>query len=414
MYDQLVLGRNGAITADFIGRGNIWIDDNPHPSIRNAAIATIRHLIYMALSHTGRHQLSVTAYDSYLTGTFAPFFDLSSEDSGMFRVLNDRNELNAYLRYAASDIVAVQNAIKGRAPSLTAFRREQNAPVDMYKLIVLIVRMSELDGAMQQQIRLLMQRGPENGISFLILSELPGDHDVPLRMISNNITVLKAAYEEGTSTVRVTSTCRFEQRGSDTFPEQADRFRPVDARTIISSCAAPEPGKGSQAEADPIEFSQIYDQNDSWVRSPQKARSSANGVTFCVGQYGGDNIEVTIGDEKNQRHNALITGAVGQGKSNLLSVIVHGLALNYPPEELQLYLLDFKEGVTFKPYANIDKEDYLPHAVTLGLECDVNFGVAVMEGLYAEYMRRMQVMKDHNVKSLNEFRRTGSILSDGG
>ena len=80
--------------------------------------------------------------------------------------------------------------------------------------------------------------------------------------------------------------------------------------------------------------------------------SSVDGLTFCVGKYGINNMEITIGDEINQRHNAVITGAVGQGKSNLISVIIHSLCMRYSPRELQMYLLDFKEGVTFKAFSN--------------------------------------------------------------
>ena len=47
-----------------------------------------------------------------------------------------------------------------------------------------------------------------------------------------------------------------------------------------------------------------------------------------------------------------------------------------------MYLLDFKEGVTFKSFSNIGKEEYLPHAEALGLESDVNFGLAVLHALY--------------------------------
>ena len=80
--------------------------------------------------------------------------------------------------------------------------------------------------------------------------------------------------------------------------------------------------------------------------------NSRDGITFTVGRYGTSAIAITLGDEINQRHNALVTGAVGQGKSNLISVIVHSLCHRYSPQELQLYLLDFKEGVTLQRFTD--------------------------------------------------------------
>ena len=47
---------------------------------------------------------------------------------------------------------------------------------------------------------------------------------------------------------------------------------------------------------------------------------------------------------------ALVTGAVGQGKSNLIAVLVHSWCQRYSPSELELYLLDFKEGVTLQAF----------------------------------------------------------------
>jgi hypothetical protein len=127
-------------------------------------------------------------------------------------------------------------------------------------------------------------------------------------------------------------------------------------------------------------------------------------LTFTVGKYGVNNVEITIGDEINQRNNALITGAVGQGKSNLISIIIHSLCQRYSPCELNLYLLDFKEGVSLKPFANIGQEEYLPHAKVVGLESDVDLGLAVLEHLYSEYLRRLKLFKERNVKNLKDFR----------
>ena len=100
----------------------------------------------------------------------------------------------------------------------------------------------------------------------------------------------------------------------------------------------------------------------------------------------------------------IITGAVGQGKSNLISMIIHSLCHRYSPKELQMFLLDFKEGVTFKAFSNIGQDEYLPHAKALGLESDSSFGLAVLTFLFKEYQRRMKILKDNNIRSIRELR----------
>jgi hypothetical protein len=133
-------------------------------------------------------------------------------------------------------------------------------------------------------------------------------------------------------------------------------------------------------------------------------RDSTNGLVFSVGKFGLNNIDICLGNEKDQRHNALITGAVGQGKSNMLSIIIHSLCQNYSPQELELYLLDFKEGVTLQNFANINHQEYLPHAKVLGLESDIEFGLATLEHLNQIYEDRMRLFKKIGVQNIKEFR----------
>lgn len=54
----------------------------------------------------------------------------------------------------------------------------------------------------------------------------------------------------------------------------------------------------------------------------------------------------------------LIAGKTGSGKSTLLHVMVTNLALWYAPDQVELYLVDFKQGVEFKTYVT----HHLPHA----------------------------------------------------
>ena len=70
-------------------------------------------------------------------------------------------------------------------------------------------------------------------------------------------------------------------------------------------------------------------------------------------------------------HNGLVGGDVRMGKSNLLHVLITQLALKYPPEELELYLLDFKE-VEFDAYLT----QRLPHAKAITSRTDREFGLA--------------------------------------
>lgn len=106
-------------------------------------------------------------------------------------------------------------------------------------------------------------------------------------------------------------------------------------------------------------------------------------------------------------HHSLIVGRPGSGKSNLMHVIITTLCLAYPPEELQLYLIDFKKGVEFKGYANHS----LPHALAIAVESEREFGFSVIERLDLELAERGKKFRAQNAPNIAEFRgKTGERL----
>ena len=74
--------------------------------------------------------------------------------------------------------------------------------------------------------------------------------------------------------------------------------------------------------------------------------------------------------------------------------MIHSLCTRYSPSELELFLLDFKDGLTFKPYASFADSTWLPHARMLGLESDRDVGLAVLKDLESERRRRAVMFGD--------------------
>ena len=385
VYSRLSVGTPQPLTADFIGRGNLWINNTYDPSVNRLA----RAILSEAILHTAPGQLSVLGYDGDLSGVFAPFAALSAGESKVLEFINDEKELTEQLKNLQQQIRAVQNVIQGREDSLLAFREAVERPIEGYKLVVLSMDMGLAGQELLSLLSLLLRSGPAAGISFLIISttyiayQTSGGKEIELKVssLAPNITVL----EPGNGTVSAAG-------------GRAVSYTAPTAEKIIGSCESFLTAL-HKAQLPVVRFSELHDMEHLW------RESSVDGLTFCIGKYGVNNMEITIGDEVNQRHNVVITGAVGQGKSNAISVIIHSLCLRYSPKELQMYLLDFKEGVTFKAFSNIGQDDYLPHARTLGLESDVSFGVAVLNSLFNEYKNRMSLLKAHNAKSIRELRR---------
>jgi S-DNA-T family DNA segregation ATPase FtsK/SpoIIIE len=106
-------------------------------------------------------------------------------------------------------------------------------------------------------------------------------------------------------------------------------------------------------------------------------------------------------------HHGLVGGDVRMGKTNLLHVLISQLALCYPPEELELYLLDFKE-VEFDAYLT----ERLPHARAITSRTDREFGLSMLRRFHEEIERRARLCREARVTDLPDYRReTGQVLA---
>ncbi|GIJ41946.1 FtsK/SpoIIIE domain-containing protein [Micromonospora andamanensis] len=132
---------------------------------------------------------------------------------------------------------------------------------------------------------------------------------------------------------------------------------------------------------------------------------SATGLTAPIGEGPqGRPVLLTLGDYP---PHALIGGPSGTGKTNLIFAWIGALAARYSPAELEFYLLDFKEGVSFARFAKGRRDpSWLPHMRLVGINVntDREFGLALLRFLAEELRRRADAAKKHEVTKLAELR----------
>lgn len=159
--------------------------------------------------------------------------------------------------------------------------------------------------------------------------------------------------------------------------------------------------KAKQSSVVQVPFTKLFTDDLEWWQ-----QKSDDLIVASVGRAGASKIQqFSIG--KGTAQHALIAGKTGSGKSNLLHVLIISLAINYSPEELQLYLIDFKKGVEFKDYASRS----LPHARVIAIESEREFGLSVLQGLDQELKIRGERFREVGVNSISEFRKsTNQIL----
>lgn len=145
----------------------------------------------------------------------------------------------------------------------------------------------------------------------------------------------------------------------------------------------------------------ILDASDFW------AGSSLDDICATIG-FTEDNrpIEMRLGDKD---VHALVGGTTGSGKSNLLHAIIHSLAYRYSPDELELFLLDFKDGLEFGRYTcNRKSGSWLPHARLIATNDDPQYMLSMFESIQAEWHQRKEKFGQYG--SFYEFRKNGGKM----
>jgi hypothetical protein len=368
-------GAETPLVLPLLDRGSLRLVAGPER--RDAAAGAVQEIVLRSLLGTGAGQLSLTTFDPRLSATTAMFTPLRRANEDVVRpALSTPDDLRTLMEALAGDVRRITDMYGGVPSTLGEFRRSTGQPIEHYRLVCVLDYPTGFDERLNALLLTLLRTGPACGISFLVHH----DPSVPP--------------PDGVDPAAVAAACLSVDLGSRTFP-------PAEGWTVRAGLAPPhavvEPalaaltGRIRQAAAPRIDFVDLQ---------PDDARlwshRSVDGITAVVGRIGHEPIEITLGDEIEQKHNVLVTGAVGQGKSNLLMALVHSWAMRYSPDEIEFYLLDFRDGVSLYPLAaHGDNADWLPHARVLGLESDRSFGLAVLAHLVAEFDRRSRIIKPY-------------------
>lgn len=109
--------------------------------------------------------------------------------------------------------------------------------------------------------------------------------------------------------------------------------------------------------------------------------------------------------QESGQNSVVVIGIPGSGKSVFLHTLICSAAINYSPDELNMYLIDFS-GVEFNSYALHN----LPHARVIAPEAEREFGLSILRELVEEGTRRMSLCREYNVNSIVDLKEKAPSL----
>ena len=366
-----------------LNRGHIVVKSNTYDS---SLEAVIRQVVLDALWHTGPGELSIEVLDPMLRPVMGPFAGLRKAGSLFPERVSRPGEFEHTTERLLREAKRISDLFRGRDMNLGELKQETNSISEVYRLVVILDYPHCLDDRVLSNLTLLLDVGPSCGISFLIHHNMSIDAPT-VPNIGNVVSQESIIFVSDSQTVPGWS--HELEFCPDRAPSVEESIRAIERVVVsISKSAAPS-----------LDFLQSHAE-DPWTHT------SADGITATFGRVGQDSLQITLGSEMTQLHNVLVSGAVGQGKSVLLMALVHSIAYRYSPDEVEMYLVDLKEGLTLKPLARDDEntDSYMPHARVIALESDSAFATAVLEHLVFEFERRADIMRDHG-ENLLQYRR---------
>ncbi|WP_026316685.1 FtsK/SpoIIIE domain-containing protein [Actinokineospora enzanensis] len=348
---------------------------NSVPESRPAVESIVETLLLRLLSTFTPGLLRVHLWD--IGHLINPLPNLQAfSDNGLMAV-HDATRLDSLLAALALHIRKVHAKLRREGvATLREGSRLAGHRLEPWRVAVLFGNGERLDDELWRELNRVARTGPEAGV-HLILVDMPVSASGPMETI--------------TFTGAETATASVTGVGIEVRPDP-----PLPAARVSRAAGM----VGTEAKAMRGRERSFTD----LLPARLGTGSSRDELRTVIGFDEGDPIDLVLGDAT---PHALVAGPSGSGKTNFLYALLGGLAARYPPSELELYLLDFKEGVSFAGLTPGRKdESWLPQARLVGVNVntDREFGLALLRFLARELARRAEAAKRQEVTKLAELR----------
>ena len=121
--------------------------------------------------------------------------------------------------------------------------------------------------------------------------------------------------------------------------------------------------------------------------APEDIENFSQLITIPIGQSDGREISITFNVQSTDAH-AVIAGITGSGKSSLLQSMLLGGAYKYSPDQLQFWILDFKNGTGFIQFKD------LKHVRVMCVKNRPIDANEMMDYIFQEYTARTEKIRE--------------------
>ena len=369
----------------FPDRANLLIE--APPSARGTALGMLQAAMFRLLTSLPPGQVRFTIVDPIGIGkNFGAFMHLADFDEALVggQVLTDPRQIEDRLAEISAHMEKVtQKYLRNEYATIDEYNAVAGEVAEPYRILVVADFPTGFDERSAARLAGITSGGTPCGVITLVARDL--DRPLPPGLTPEDLRGNATAFAwDGAGLAW--SDPDFGEHPLILDAPPSGEF----ASRLIQKCGAA--ARDAKRVEVPFEF--IAPPPDAWWKLDSRA-----GIDIPLGKAGATKRQhLTLG--KGTSQHVLVAGRTGSGKSTLLHALIVNIALNYSPDEVELYLIDFKKGVEFKVYATYN----LPHAGVVAIESEREFGISVLQRLDKEMRDRADRFRDAGVQDLNGYR----------
>jgi hypothetical protein len=355
-----------------------------------------------ALACTPPGKLRLSIFDPTGLGqSVASMLELAEYDRDLIggKVWSSSDDLHRQLgEHTAHIELVIQKYLRADYENLADFNLAAGEIAEPYRMLVIFDALTGFDERSLGELNRIIENGPRCGVATILVADEDAEPPQGLSLDALPPAIRRILLDRPFAESDGAKSIYF-----DLIPE-TDAAAP---REVVSSLVRAVGRSTQEAVATNVSFDKVF---DLFVGAASEGRkrglprlsagvtatdtenwwgaSTEHSVVAPVGQRGARDV-ATLSLDSSDHSGALLVGRPGSGKSTLLHTFIRGATTIYGPDELELHLIDFKEGVEFKVYA----AEALPHARTVAVESDREFGVSVLEAINEEMRWRASLLR---------------------
>nr|WP_303652500.1 FtsK/SpoIIIE domain-containing protein [Paludisphaera mucosa] len=317
---------------------------------------------------------------------FGAFMHLADFDEALVnnQVWTDARQIEERLAELEAHMELVtQKYLRNEYPSIEAYNAAAGEVAEPYRVLVVVDYPTKFDEKAASRLASIVAGGPPCGVLTLIAVDEGREFPTGCRLADLRPYCTRLIWKG--------DSLAWDDPELGGYPFTADA-PPVGETATRLIQRIGEAARAAKRVEVPFEF--IAPAPESWWTCDSRA-----GLDVPLGKAAASKRQhLALG--KGTSQHVLIAGRTGSGKSTLMHALIVNLSLAYSPDEIDLYLIDFKKGVEFKVYA----AHGLPHASVVAIESEREFGVSVLSRLDAELKIRADRFRAAGVQDVQGFR----------